>query len=93
MRRTFLLTALVLLSAASAGAQTVELRLKEETTGAPIAGAIVRLLGEKGPVAQGLSNETGRLVLRAPAPGSYRLKVDRIGWSGLVTAPSRSGPP
>ena len=37
--------------------------------------------------AQGLTNEQGRIVLRAAAPGSYRIKVDRIGWSGFLTPP------
>lgn len=70
-----------------AGAQQVDVQLREEGSRAPIIGAIVRLLGETGdqPHAQGLSNEGGRITLQAPAPGRYRLKVDRIGWVGLVT--------
>jgi hypothetical protein len=79
--------ALCLLLPSALAAQAVELRLLEEGNRAPIAGAIVRLLGDKGAVAQGLSNAVGRIVLRAPAAGSYRLKVDRIGWSGTITAP------
>ena len=46
----------------------------------------MRLLGDDGVAGQGLTNEQGRLTLRAPIAGSYRLKIDRIGGSGLVTA-------
>lgn len=72
---------------ATAQAQAFELQLREVGSHAPVAGAIVRLLGEKGPVAQGLTNEQGRIVLRALAPGIYRIKADRIGYSGLLTGP------
>lgn len=66
-------------------AQAVELRLREDPAGVPIAGAIVRLIGEQGVVAQGLTSEVGRLTLRAPAAGGYRLKIDRIGFAGMLT--------
>lgn len=84
-------------AAAPAAAQQVDVQLREERSRTPIIGAIVRLLGEfdNGVVAQGLSNEGGRIALRAPAAGRYRLKVDRIGWVGLIT-PSfalSAGPP
>ena len=78
---------LLQLSAPPLAAQSVELQLREEGSRVPVAGAIVRLLGDRGVAAQGLTNELGRIVLRAAAPGSYRIKVDRIGWSGFITAP------
>src|SRR5688500_9440258 len=68
-------------------AQQAELQIREEGSRAPVAGASVRLLGDRGVAAQGLTNEQGRIVLRAATPGSYRIKVDRIGWSGFITAP------
>ena len=68
-------------------AQQVDLQIREEGSRVPVAGAIVRLLGDRGVAAQGLTNEQGRIVLRAAAAGSYRIKVDRIGWSGLITQP------
>ena len=68
-------------------AQTMEIRLRDETTLAPVAGAIVRLLDDRGIVAQGLSSESGWLVLRGTGAGSYRLKVDRIGWAGVIAGP------
>ena len=68
-------------------AQSVELRVREEAGLAPVAGAIVRLLDDRGTVAQGLTNELGLLVLRARVAGSYRIRIDRIGWAGIVTQP------
>jgi hypothetical protein len=75
------------LLASPASAQQVDLQIREEGSRAPVGGAIVRLLGDRGVAAQGLTNEQGRIVLRAAAPGSYRIKVDRIGWSGFTTPP------
>ena len=78
---------LVLGLAANVGAQSIEVRLREDSAGGPIAGALVRLLGARGMVAQGLSNEVGRVTLVAPHPGEYRIKVDRIGWAGVLAGP------
>jgi hypothetical protein len=75
------------LLASTLSAQQVDLQIREEGSRAPVAGAIVRLLGDRGVAAQGLTNELGRIVLRAAAAGSYRIKVDRIGWSGFITQP------
>jgi hypothetical protein len=72
-------------------AQSLDLRLTEEALGRPVAGAIVRLMAGARVVAQGLTNEAGRLVLRAPAPGTYQVKADRIGWNGLLTEPFALG--
>jgi hypothetical protein len=63
----------------------MELRLREDSTLAPVTGAIVRLIGPAGVAAQGLSDAFGRLTLRAPGPGIYRIRVDRIGMSGILT--------
>jgi hypothetical protein len=68
-------------------AQSVDLRLTEDALGRPVAGAIVRLMSGTIAVAQGLTNEAGRIVLRAPGSGTYQLKADRIGWNGLLTEP------
>ena len=76
-----------LLIPAALAAQAVEIRLLDNSTRAPVAGAIVRLLGDGGAVAQGLTDELGRIVLRAPGPGQFRIRTDRIGWSGTVTDP------
>lgn len=68
-------------------AQTVEVQIAEELTGIPTAGAIVRLLRDTTVVMQGLANELGRIMFRAPGPGWYRLQADRIGFPGSVSAP------
>ncbi|MGH7561853.1 MAG: carboxypeptidase regulatory-like domain-containing protein [Gemmatimonadales bacterium] len=93
--RLVLTAAALLMAVSAARAQTVEIELREAESRAPIAGAIVRLLAESRIVAQGLTSEQGRLSLRAPAAGSYRLKVDRIGWSGFMSDPLQlsAGPP
>ena len=68
-------------------AQTLDLRLRVDSIGTPIVGAIVRLLGSGGEAFRGLTDEAGRLLIRAPEPGSYRLRIDRIGSTGLTTDP------
>jgi hypothetical protein len=78
---------LILAPAARLSGQAVELTLREAGSRTPVPGAIVRLLGDKGPVSQGLSNEQGRILLRAPAPGLYLIKADRIGFEGIVVGP------
>lgn len=50
-----------------------------------MASALVRLLDGERVATQVLSNESGCAVLTAPSPGTYRLKVDRIGWVGTTT--------
>jgi Carboxypeptidase regulatory-like domain len=75
------------LASSPAAAQVVELKLLDEASRAPIAGAIVRLLRDNTAIGQGLTNALGRIVFRAPAPGNYRIKADRIGFSGLLTEP------
>jgi carboxypeptidase family protein len=66
-------------------AQTVELRLRNDSTRTFVAGAIVRLLGAAGVADQGLTDELGRLTLRAASAGNYRLRIDRIGFAALLT--------
>lgn len=71
----------------SVGAQSVDLLIRESSSRSPVSGAIVRLIGTTGVFAQGLTNEQGRIVLTGSGAGRYRLKVDRIGWSGVLTDP------
>lgn len=66
--------------------QTVLVRATDAETKRPVAGAIVRLVDTTArAVAQGLTSESGRLVLRAPKPGRYLLRADRIGHAGVWT--------
>lgn len=43
-------------------------------------------------VALGLTGEVGRIVLRATAAGPFRVRIDRIGQTGMVTEPIRLAP-
>ncbi len=67
-------------------AQTVELRLRDSTTRAPIVGAIIRLLRNDSVVTQALTSEVGTATLRAGVAGRYQVRVDRIGMAGFLTA-------
>ena len=61
-------------------AATVLGRVLDQETRAPLQGAFVALMDEGGVRrAAVLSDQTGRFVLRAPAPGTFRLRVERIG--------------
>ena len=77
----------ILLLAVPARAQAVRGRVVEAETGAPVAGAIVRLWSESGRgVAAVLSDAAGRYHLAAPSPGRYQLRVERVGFA--AAAPS-----
>jgi hypothetical protein len=74
-------------------AQTVDLRVRDDSTRSPVAGAIVRLQDAAGKVvAQGLTSEAGRILLRAPAAGAYRVRADAIGFRGSLGAATRLTP-
>jgi len=72
---------------AGASTQQIQLQVKEQVSLTPVAGALVRLLGERGVIMQTLTNEAGRATLRTATAGSYRIRIDRIGSAGVVTAP------
>ena len=74
-------------AASALSAQTIEIRLREGSSGAPVAGAIVRLLRNDSVVAQTLTNELGSSRLTAGHAGTYRLRIDRIGFAGFLTGP------
>jgi hypothetical protein len=88
-----LLTALLLTGLAaipgSLRAQTVE-GVVEDSSGAPIVGAFVVLENESGEVvARSLTRASGGYRLSAPAPGTYRLRTDRIGYATAVSTELR----
>lgn len=60
--------------------------VREDATGAPIAGAAIRALdaGGRG-VAELFSDERGRFILRLPAAASYRLSASRLGYAPTTT--------
>jgi hypothetical protein len=80
--------ALTIGNAATLSGQTIRVRAIEAGTNRPIAGAIVTLVDSLDRrLAGGLTNESGRLVLRAPRAGTYRLRADRIGHPGIRSEP------
>ena len=80
---------IALLTIQSALAQTVRGVLVEEGTRAPIEGGFVVLADEHGRGLGGgvgaLSDASGRFVLRAPGPGRYRLRAERIGFESTLS--------
>jgi hypothetical protein len=75
---TFLLLAAPLLGGAAA--QTIAGRVVEQESGAPLPVAQVALEDSAGMArAVALSDSAGAFVLRAPAPGRYRLRAEHIG--------------
>lgn len=86
-----LLTLLVLLLLpAGLRAQAVHGSLREQGDGRPIGGAVVVLLDAAGTQLSGtLTDEAGRFLLGAPAPGAFRLRAERIGFRS-VFSPSLS---
>lgn len=78
----------LVLAAASAGAQVVQGRVTERDSTTPAVGTIVQLVDASGhEVVQALSREQGEFLLRAPAPGRYRVRVLRIGFRPTISAP------
>ncbi len=83
-----LLLAAALLVPAASHAQAVRGRVVEAGTGTPVASAMVLLLDAGGARRSAvLADAAGRFSLRAPAPGVYRLRVERVGYPGTTTAP------
>ncbi|MDX2060903.1 MAG: carboxypeptidase regulatory-like domain-containing protein [Gemmatimonadales bacterium] len=75
-------------AAPSALGQRVMVRTVEAETRLPVIGAIVRLVDSAGrAVAQGLTTESGRILLGAAGPGRFRLRADRIGHEGVWSDP------
>jgi len=71
----------------AATAQSVHGQLRDPDTGFPIPGALVRLVTDEGREVVGyLSTNEGQFLLRAPIPGRYRVKADRIGYTPTWSA-------
>ena len=85
--------ALLTLGAASLGAQVVRGRVTEVASAAPVAGALVSLLGDGSDSAlvNVLTSGSGEYAVRALQPGRYRLAVKRIGVKRFVSAPFELG--
>jgi hypothetical protein len=67
-------------------AQVVRGQVVDGATQAPIAGAFILLLDDMGARQAGvLSGNTGSFILKAPHPGRYTLRADRIGYASAVS--------
>lgn len=88
--RRWLLVMAALATPALARAQTVHGRVTEAGSGEPVAGAIILLLDEGGTrQAATLADPAGLYRVRAPGPGTYRLRVERVGFTSSTSAPVR----
>lgn len=68
-------------------AQELRLQLRDELTRAPVIGALVGAVRDADAIPRRLTNEAGRVVLPLPAPGAWRLRVDRIGFESWLSQP------
>jgi len=74
-----------LLSAASLSAQAVQGRLLEPS-GAPVAQTLVVLVDSAGSsAATALTDRQGGFTLRAPGPGTFTLRAERVGYATTVS--------
>lgn len=68
------------------GAQTVVGTVLDQDSRAPVEGALVLLLDVSGRQSGGtLTNDQGGFLLRAPEPGAFTLRIERIGYRTLTS--------
>lgn len=82
--RSLMLGALL---AGRAEAQVVSVSLQNTVANSPVSGAVLRLVRDTTVFAQALTNADGRAGLRAPHEGTYRVRVNRIGYAALLSHP------
>src|SRR5438445_4073530 len=72
----------IVIAGVPAGAQDVRVEVFEAANGKPIIGANVSLYDSAGtiPLGGSFSDQGGRVELRAPGRGSYRIKADKVGF-------------
>lgn len=89
MSRSVVITlALALSIAGRLTAQEVHGDVVDRGTAHPLAGVIVILVDDQGARRAGaLTDARGRFAVRAPAPGRYTLRIERIGYRSLVSQP------
>lgn len=74
----------------SSAAQTVVGQLLDADSRAPVEGALLLLLDQGGSEVGGfLSNQNGRFMIRAPGPGTYTVRAERIGYETVDSDPFR----
>ncbi len=83
-----LLAGLLGLGPGPAAGQRIMGQVLDRDTGAPVEGALALLVSEAGEEEDGyLTNEQGRFLLRAPGPGRYTVRVERIGYETVTSEP------
>jgi hypothetical protein len=79
---------LVTSTAAPIRGQTIQGRVSDAQTDAPVASALVRLIDPSGvPRAVAVADSIGRYELIAPAPGRYRLRAEQLGYETREAVP------
>ena len=82
----FILACVLALTVRVAAAQTVRGVAVSRGTGEPVNGGIVALLDSAGRAhAATIADDSGRFVIKAPAPGSYQLRVERVGFKSFLS--------
>lgn len=83
----------LLIVASALNAQVIDGQLLEARTGRPIPEAFVTLMDLRGGArAAALTDSVGGFSLRAPRPGRYRIRVERIGYKSQSSPPLKLGP-
>ena len=84
----FTVAALSSAAAAPLGAQQISGTVRESDGGRPIAGGFISLLNSEGDAVEvDFTAAGGIFSFRAPGPGRYRIRVERIGYANWVTEP------
>ncbi|MFO7588082.1 MAG: carboxypeptidase-like regulatory domain-containing protein [Gemmatimonadota bacterium] len=80
----------VALCGRDASAQSLRGTVVEEGADSAVAGALVVLVGEDGEeVASVVTTSAGAWMLRAPSPGAWSVRVERIGFAAATAGPFR----
>jgi hypothetical protein len=88
MMRAVVLAAVLLVLGTDVGAQAIVGRVLDETTRDPVAGALVELLEVGGRRVSGSeSDEAGLFHVAAPLPGTYVLRLRRLGYAEHTSRP------
>jgi hypothetical protein len=75
-------------AATPCGGQAIRVRATERGTGRVAVGALASLRDSTGrTLIQGLTDQRGVIILAAPSPGRFTLRIDRIGYAGLTLGP------
>src|SRR6266480_207857 len=82
VRPILLLTAAVIVAGSQARAQEARVEVVDASTGRPLVGANISLFDSLAvvPLGGGFSDQNGRMDLRAPSRGPYRIRADKVGY-------------